>query len=167
VLHPPWQGRKCITAQLPLDIHAFLWPQKHLITVNMRAETHAVRLNLAQITQRPDLKSAGIGKDGAIPGHKAVQATHLFDKFRTGAEHQVIGITEDDLCANLIKVAGCHGLDCCLRANWHENRRFYHAMWQMHATAPCKTAFGTGQKFKFQRRHGAQAAMLRTGRNYP
>jgi hypothetical protein len=67
--------------------------------VEVRAEGDAILGDLAQLLQRHDLEAAGIGEDRSRPVHEPVQAAQPRDPLGAGAQHQVIGVAEDDLGA--------------------------------------------------------------------
>ena len=50
-----------------------------------------------------DLEAAGVGEQGARPGHEAVQATETADGLVAGAEVEVIGVGEEDVGASGVR----------------------------------------------------------------
>ena len=72
----------------------------------MRAETHALVRDLAQLAQAEDLKAAGVGEHGARPADEAVQPAHAADGLVAGAQIEVIGVAENDLRAQ------CSSMSC-------------------------------------------------------
>ena len=71
-----------------------------------------------------DLEAAGIGEDGAGPGHESVQAAELADQFVAGAEEQVVGVAEDDAGVEVFpEVALGEAFDGGLGADGHEDGR--------------------------------------------
>ena len=108
----------------------------------MGFEGHALFGQLAQLRQRHDLKAAAIGQDGALPIHEIMQATLAGDAFSARAQHQVIGIAQQDIGASLAHLLGIHGLDCACRAHRHEGRRLDIAPWRVDAAAPRQTIGG-------------------------
>ena len=57
--------------------------------------------HLADRREREDLKAAGVGEHGAVPGHEAMHAAELLEQIDARPQHQVIGVVEDDLRAEL------------------------------------------------------------------
>ena len=88
----------------------------------MRSERHAFFGQLAQIGQRHDLKAAAIGQDRLVPVHELVQTTQPRDPLRRGAQHQVIGIAQQDVSARGCHAFGHHRLDGGRSPNRHKGR---------------------------------------------
>ena len=62
----------------------------------MRLEGDALFGDFAQGGEGEDLEAAGIGEDRAVPILEGVQAAELLHHLHPGAEHQVVGVAEDD-----------------------------------------------------------------------
>src|ERR1051326_6212237 len=86
----------------------------------MGAELDAVFIELAQIAKAPDLESARVGEDGALPAHEPMQTAHLADGIDTGAEIQVISVAEQDLDPELVEHRLGNALHGALRPDGHE-----------------------------------------------
>ena len=86
-----------------LDFHGLARAEEAGRAVEVVLEVHALLGDLAQFGQREDLKAAGVGEDRAVPGHEAVQPAHFSDGFDTGPQIKVIGISEQDLDAQLFQ----------------------------------------------------------------
>ena len=69
--------------------------------VDVRAELDARIRDLAQRREAEDLIAAAVGEDRPVPAHEAVQAAELADELRARPQGQVVGVGEDDLCADL------------------------------------------------------------------
>lgn len=93
----------------------------------MRAECHAFLVELAQLRERHDLKTAGIGQDRAFPAAELMQATQPRHALGTRPQHQVIGIAKDDIGAKFFHLVHIHGLDRASRTDRHEGRCAHHA----------------------------------------
>ena len=78
--------------QVRLNLHTFLRSHENFSAVNMGIEVHALFLNLSQFCQRKYLKSAGIRKNGAVPVHKLVQPSQLFNNMVSRTHMKMIGI---------------------------------------------------------------------------
>ena len=70
--------------------------------VNVGIEIDPFFFDPAQGSKRKDLKTAAVGKDRTIPGHKAVQSAHITDQTIARANMQMVGIGELDLAADLL-----------------------------------------------------------------
>ncbi len=79
--------------------------------------------DLAQIAEAEDLKSAGIGKDGAVPAHEAVQPAQAPDRLVARPQVEMVGIAEEELNAQFFQQMLRDSLDRALGADRHEDRR--------------------------------------------
>ncbi len=115
-----------VAAERELDVHGGFGREQMRVAIQMRAEQHALFGDLAQIAQAEDLEAAGVGEDGARPGHEAVQAAELADQFVAGAQEEMVGVGEDDLGVEIVRcqVALHDAFDRGLRADRHEDGRF-------------------------------------------
>ena len=94
-------------------------------TVEIALEDRAFLAHRARMRERENLESAGVGQDGAIPAHEAVNAAGATEDFRAGPEQQVIGVCEQDLRAGFLERARQLRLDRRLRPDRHEERRLH------------------------------------------
>ena len=69
------------------------------------------------------LEAARIGKNGAVPVHKLVQAAQLGNGVLAGTHGQVIGVGKHDLGTELLNGLGGDALDVCLGAHGHKDWR--------------------------------------------
>ena len=106
-----------------LDAHRLLGRQEQLVAVDRRGELDAFLGDLAQRAQREHLEAAGVGEDGAVPGHELVQAAEGFNDFQPRAQPQVEGVAQADLGADVAQVLGRDALDRAVGADRHEGRR--------------------------------------------
>ena len=95
--------------------------------VEVRAEGDANVLDLPEGRQAEDLKAAGVGEDGAVPVHEAVQAAQLGDGLHPGPEIEVVHVAEDDAGAHGLQLLGGEGLHRGIGAHRHEDRGLHHA----------------------------------------
>ena len=109
-----------VGAELPLDVDSALWSEHVQRTVYMRPKADALLGDLGLLGQREDLKSTAIRQDRALPPHERVKATCVIDEIRTGTEHQVIGVRQDDLRAEPINLVRMQGLYRGLGPDRHE-----------------------------------------------
>ncbi len=84
----------------------------------------AVVGDFAERAERENLKAAGVGEEGARPTHEFVKAAHAADYFVAGAEIEMVGVAEDDFCAERFERVLRDGFDGALRADGHEDRGF-------------------------------------------
>jgi hypothetical protein len=66
----------------------------------MGIERDALFGDFPQDGQGKDLKASGIRQDRPVPGHEAVQPTHVADELVSGPHVEMIGIRELDLTAD-------------------------------------------------------------------
>ena len=91
----------------------------------MGAERHPAFVDLAQFGQRHHLETAGIGEDRQRPVHKLMEAAKRRDGLSAGAQHQMIGIAEDDLGTGRTDVVRHQAFHSRLRPDRHESRRLH------------------------------------------
>jgi hypothetical protein len=84
--------------------------------------------DLAKLREAEYLKSAGIGQDGSVPSHEAMQATELANERVSGSEKQVVRVGEHDLGAGRAEIVRPERLHRRVRADRHEDRRLDHAV---------------------------------------
>jgi hypothetical protein len=97
----------------------------------MRAETDAFVGDLTKRAERKDLKAAGVGEQGAGPTDEAMQAAEPADGLVSGAEIEVIGVAENDFCAEGFERVLGDGLDGSGGADGHEDGGLDSAVRQM------------------------------------
>src|SRR6266446_2867289 len=119
-----------IRAEGELNLYGFFRGEEMLRTVEMRAEAHAFVGHFSKRGETEDLVAAGIGKDGAGPGHELVQAAELAHKFVAGTQIKMIGIREDDFRAEVFERFLGERFDGGLGANGHEEWGFDGAVWR-------------------------------------
>lgn len=146
-----------IGIQRALDAHRLLGRQEQARPVDGRGEFHAFLGDLAHALQAEDLEAAGVGQDGLVPLHEAVQAAVLFHDGGAGAQPQVEGVAQHDLRADVLELVRQHGLDAAVGADRHENGGLDHAVVERQAAA-AGAAVG-GQQFELQSGHGAGVSM--------
>src|SRR5437016_5680660 len=94
----------------------------------MGAEPHAVFADLAQFAQAEYLVPAGVGEDGAIPGHEPVQPAEPANRLDPWSQIEVIGVAEQDLHAQVFQQILWHALYGGERADRHKDRCLDDAM---------------------------------------
>ena len=84
-------------------------------------KAHALVGELDGVVVAEHLEAARIGKNGAVPVHKLVQAAQLGNGVLAGTHGQVIGVGKHDLGAELFDGLGRNTLDVCLGAHGHKD----------------------------------------------
>ena len=72
----------------------------------MRLELDTVIGDAGYIPERKDLKPAGVGQSRLVPSIKLRQPAALFDNLCAGSQIEMVGITENDLGADRVKIIG-------------------------------------------------------------
>src|SRR5215467_5269632 len=72
-------------------------------TIEMRAKAHTFVGDLAKRGQTKDLIAAGIGEDGARPGHELMQAAEAANQIVTGSQVKMISVGEEDFRAEFFQ----------------------------------------------------------------
>ncbi len=104
-----------------MNVHGVFRSESVQAPVEMGAELNALVGDFAQLRKRENLESAGVGEHGAGPTDEFVQAAHAADGLVAGAQVEVIGVAEDDLCAEGFEDVLGDGLDGACGADWHED----------------------------------------------
>jgi hypothetical protein len=89
-------------------------------TVHVALEPCALLGERALGGEREDLESPGVGEDGAVPAHEAVEPAEATDGFRARAQQEVVGVAEHDLGAEPRHVLGREPGDGPPRPHRHE-----------------------------------------------
>src|SRR5271165_6895011 len=103
--------------------------------IEMGAELYSVFGHLTQVAEAEDLKPPRVGEQWARPAHELMQPAELADELVAGAQIQVIGISKNDLRAQLFQEMLGNGLDCSLGANRHEDGGLHRGVREDHAGA--------------------------------
>ena len=88
-----------VRAQCELYLSGLFRSEEMLRAVEMRTEAYAVVGDFAQIREAEDLVTAGIGEDGAAPGHERMQAAEFANESMTGTQIKMVGVGENDFGA--------------------------------------------------------------------
>ena len=148
-----------VAVERGLDLHRHLGGKHQPIAVERTCEPDALLADLAERAERPDLKAAGVGEDGAVPAHKAMQTAETLNHLGAGAQPQMEGVAEQDVRTAGRDLAWREPLDRAVGTHRHKGRGLHDAVFKSDATAP-RRAVGC-QKFKGQRRgHGVSPAKL-------
>ena len=107
--------------QIFLDGDAAFRGEAVVGAVEVALEGNAVGVDGARIAQAEHLEAAAVGQDGAGPVHEPVQATQIADQFVARAQVEVVGVAEDEGCAQIGQVAGPQRLDGGLGADRGKN----------------------------------------------
>src|SRR3989344_1341280 len=84
-----------------LHRHGLLRPEENFGTVHRRLEPHALLAQLSQLSQAPYLKSARVREEGTVPVHEAVQPAMRLDRLQARPQHEMKGVSEDDIGSGL------------------------------------------------------------------
>ena len=104
--------------------------------------------HLGNARQGHDLKAARIGQDRPVPAHEAVQAAQAVNALGRGAQHQVIGVAQDDAGAGGLDLIDGESLDRGGGADRHEGGGLDFAPRQTHHAAPGLALSGLHLKLK-------------------
>ncbi len=91
--------------------------------VDVGLERHAVFVELPELGERHDLEAAGIGQDRPRPIHELMQAAQRRDPLGTWPKHQMIGVGEHNVGAEVFDRLRMHRLDGRGRPYRHEGWR--------------------------------------------
>lgn len=82
---------------------------------------HERRSSITRITKRKYLKTPTIREDGEVYIHECMESSHFLHDICSRPEHEMVRITEHDLCLHLGYTLSCDSLDsrCC--SNRHKN----------------------------------------------
>ncbi len=130
------EGHADVRAQRNLDIHGMFRSKKVRTPVEMRPESHAFIGDFAQLREAVNLKSAGVSQHGARPADESMQAAHAANRLVSRTKIKMIGIAENDLCAERFDDVLRHGLHAAGRSHRHEHGSFHGLMRQLHLRAP-------------------------------
>ena len=106
-----------------LDLQRPLRRQPVGRSVDVRLERDAVLVELTEFRQRHHLEAAAVGQDRSIPTCKFVQAAERRHAFGARAQHQVIGVAENDVGARRLHLGHGHCLHRAGGADRHEGGR--------------------------------------------
>ena len=126
-----------VGAKNGLDLHALLGAEHHAGAVEMALKLDALFGDFSDFGQRPNLKAAGVGEQGPVPGGEGMEAAEFFDHLGTGAKPEVVGVCENDLRLHHVKIIGMEGFDRTLGADRHEDGGFDDAVRSGETAAPC------------------------------
>ena len=120
-----------------LDFHRPFRRQEVTRPIHMGFERHAILGQLAQIRQGHHLKPARVRQNRLIPVHELVQTAQSVDPLRRGAQHQVIGIAQQNIGTGCGNAFGHHRLDGCCGPNRHKRWRPNITPRGVNDTGPC------------------------------
>ena len=103
--------------------------------IKMRLETDPVLVDFTQSSQTEHLKAAAVGENRTIPVHEFMQATEASHPLMTRTQVKVIGVAQDNLRADLLKLLRHHPFDRTLSTHRHEGRCFNSASTRMNSSA--------------------------------
>ena len=112
-----------VRAEFPLHLHRALRVEKHLIAVDRRTECHTRLADTPQLAETEHLKPARVGQDRSLPMHEIMQIAMRADNLRARPQHQVEGITENDLRPGRPHLLRRDRLDRTVGTDRHERGR--------------------------------------------
>src|SRR5450755_814932 len=113
-----------VCAESDLNLHRLFRTEKVGRSIEVRPEGDAFFANFAKIVEAENLEAAGVGEDGAIPRHEAMQTAHLANGLDSGTQIKMVGIGQENLDAEFFQYILRNTFDGCQRSNRHEDRRF-------------------------------------------
>ena len=114
-----------VAAQVPLDLHDRFGGEAPARAVEVALEVHAVLVHRAQRSEREDLEATGVGEDGAVPLHEAVETAQLPHQLVARPQVQVVGVGENHLRAHGPQVVRVERFDGGQGPHRHERRRLH------------------------------------------
>src|SRR5262249_31346426 len=128
-------------------LDGFLRRQQVLGAIEMRTEAHARVGNFAQLGKAEDLIAAGIGENGARPGHEVVESTELAHQLVPGPQIKMISVGQEEFGAEFFEHLVAQSLDRCLRPHRHEKRRLHRATRRVQyaASRPRRILYADGE----------------------
>ena len=123
-------------------------------TVNVGSEFDSLLGDLSKIPKAEYLESAAVGQNRPVPVHEFVESSRFPDQLMAGAQIEMVGVAQYDVCVDVQQVARGHRLNRRLRANGHEDWRVDVAMRRVeHAKARAALLANVLYfKFKIKRR---------------
>ena len=104
--------------------------------VDVGLESDAGVADAAEGTHAECLVAAAVGKDGAVPAHKAMEAAGVADAVHAGAEVEVVGVAEDGFGAEAAHFGESEALDGGLGGDGHKQGRLRCAVGRDNLPAP-------------------------------
>ncbi len=89
--------------------------------------------------KRHNLKAATIGEDWALPFDEIMQAAKGRHFFSAGAQHQMIGVAENDVGSGFLHLIEVEAFDGAYGSHRHESRCANVAAPGVNRSAPCGT----------------------------
>ena len=150
-----------VGAQQPLDLHRAFGRQLVLPAVDVRLE-HAPPCSVILRILDSDMiwKPPESVRIGPLPADERVKPAELRDLLRTGPQHQVIGVAEDDVGARRLHLVEVEALDRADRAHRHEGGRADVAMQRVNRAKAGRAVGGVKGEAEFYVRHAAGNSRL-------
>ena len=111
---------------------------KHVgLSINMALKIDTFLTLFSELRKRHHLKSSTIGKYGSLPFHKIMQTAKFGNFFSTRSQHQMIGVTKNNVRAKVFYLFHIHRLNSTSRPNRHKSRRSYLTSRGNNIATPC------------------------------
>ena len=78
--------------EIRLYPHAFFGTHKDTVSVEMAVESHAFFLDLSELSERKDLKTAAVGQNRRIPMNEFVKTSRFRDEFVARSDVQMVSV---------------------------------------------------------------------------
>src|SRR5574344_926830 len=96
------EGHHDVCSDDALGVHHILRSKYMFAAIDMRTELATLLREFTDARKREYLKTAAVGKDGALPTVEAMQSAGFAENIQSGTKIKMVGIAEDNLCFDLI-----------------------------------------------------------------
>jgi hypothetical protein len=91
----------------------------------MVLKVHTLLGDAAEFGKGENLKTATVGENRTIPAHEGMKSPEIADDLFSGTDMEVVGIAQDNACAEGSEFVRRDSFDRSLRAHGHKNRRLH------------------------------------------
>jgi hypothetical protein len=112
-----------VGAESDLSFHRALGAEEMRRAIQVRPKGHTFLVDLAQLVQTENLKSAGVSEDRPAPSHEPMQPAQLSHGLDARPQIEVIGIAKNHVCAQFLQCVLRHAFHRSQRSHRHEYRR--------------------------------------------
>ena len=149
-----------IRSEFFLNLDTSLRTQFDFGTVNVRPKRRARLLDLGQLGQAENLKSATVGQHGPFPTHEFLKSAQLLNDLGARSKVEVISVSQDDLRIGLFDQSSGQSFDGRARPDWHKCWKVDYPSRSDESSKPSSTMFVDVKEFEFKSRfvHGGWLA---------